>query len=183
MSMESGPFGLHKGMKFDELRCEPKEPAWWHSYDILNVPRPHSAFVRYVACIMPGFGLSSVTAHGESLEARESESELKRDFLIIRKKLEGIYGAHEISKTLDDGRRVFYGSNEWVDDLWRSGCSFNACWSEKGGSTLKNALSEVRLSANVHSDNKRLGYIALSYSFDTAAAVDSLIYGDEDGVL
>ena len=57
----AGPFGLNMGMSLKEIGGKPKKIANG-KYEIVDIPKPHSAFESYIVQVSPKSGLCWIKA-------------------------------------------------------------------------------------------------------------------------
>jgi hypothetical protein len=167
------------GMTLAEIGEQPEEivPA---KYLIEKVPKPHSAFEKYVLQITPKCGLSWIKAIGHTIQTSVYGIELQTAFESMEKKLSAIYGKGEKTDGLLPDS-IWNAPKEWMQSYLRKERHLMTEWSSGHGSTIADSLSSVRMGVFVYDTNS--GYIAIEYSFENIASAEAEKSSAEDDAL
>jgi hypothetical protein len=175
----SGPFGLWMGMTADDFSL-PLEEVSLCKFWAPEVPKPHSAFSRYLVLITPSFGLSWIKAVGPDISTSTYGIELRSAFDSMETKLTKTYGKSEISDFLIHDS-VWSEPREWMQGLLNLERVLMAEWSRDTGATLAHSLASVALV--VGATDTSTAYIAIEYSFENAADGEAEMAAMEDDAL
>ncbi len=176
----SGPFGLERGMTLSQVGPGAKklpQGKYWLS----SVPKPHSAFERYVVQIAPQSGLCWIKAIGKNVSASAYGYELESTFAELKQKLAAIYG-----KPTSEHDRLYPGSiwdepRHWMMSLKQKERVLSAFWDRKLGADVPTDMKGIYISASALSDE--IGYVSVEYSFTNEDACEAEIAKSEDSSL
>lgn len=144
------------------------------------VPKPHSAFSRYVLQITPQHGLSWVKAIGNDISTCSYGIELQSAFESMEKKLTHNYGpANQLDFLMHDS--IWNEPRDWMQALLNKERVLMSEWSKETGATLTNSLASVALVVGV--SDTSTGYIAIEYSFENISAAETEMAAMEDDAL
>lgn len=174
-----GPFGLWMGMTLAEIGEQPEEivPA---KYLVEKVPKPHSAFEKYVLQITPKCGLSWIKAIGHTIQTSAYGIELKTAFESMEKKLFATYGKGKRTDVLLPNS-IWTDPRDWMQSFLSKERYLITEWSSEHGSTIADSLSSVWMGVYVYDTNS--GYIAIEYSFENIASAEAEKASAEDDAL
>jgi hypothetical protein len=175
----SGPFGLWMGMTANDFSL-PLEEVSSCKFWAPEVPKPHSAFSRYVVVITPARGLSWIKAVGRDISTSGYGIEVQSAFEGMEAKLANAYGkSKKIDLLMHDS--IWNEPRDWMQGLLNNERFLMAEWSKDTGATLANSLASVALVVGVNDTST--GYIAIEYSFENFADAEAEIAAMEDDAL
>lgn len=173
-----GPFGVAMGMSVDEIGVAFEEVAPF-KYLLETVPKPHSAFTRYVVQAPPICGLSWLKAIGHTITTNPYGITLRTSFEEMEAKLIAAYGSGErIDILMHDS--IWNEPRDWMTGLVKGERILMTNWSVESRA-LPDSLSAIGLLA-IGLDSES-GYIAIEYSFENSASADAEIAAAEDDAL
>lgn len=176
---EAGPFGLEMGMTLKDIGGSPEQISKG-KYRITTVPKPHSAFERYVVQVGPKSGLCFIKAVGKPVETNAYGIELRSAFNNMSAKLTQIYGKQSRMDLLLPGS-IWKEPNEFMIGLLKNERKLYDVWSVEHKSSLTGNLESVALGARPLSMDT--GSITIDYSFKNKKECDAEIAAEEDGAL
>lgn len=174
-----GPFGMWMGMTISDFEAPLDEVAPC-KFIAPVVPKPHSAFERYVCAIAPRSGLSWIKAIGNTIQTSSYGIELKTSFDVMEQKLVATYGRQ---KKLDFlmYESIWNEPRDWMQSIVNKERVLMSEWSKETGALLTDSLSSVALVLGVLDTSS--GYIAIEYSFENATKAEAEIAAMEDDAL
>lgn len=174
-----GPFGLWMNMTSHDFGAPLDEIAPC-KFLIPAVPKPHSAFERYVCQITPKLGLSWIKAIGRTVETSSYGLELKAAFEGMEQKLASTYGKNKrLDFLMHDS--IWSEPRDWMQGMLSKERILMSEWSKETRATLGDSLTTVALIAGAYDTSS--GYIAIEYSFENALNADAEIAALEDDAL
>ena len=176
---KSGPFGLWMGMTKSDFEA-PLEEIAPCKFRASVVPKPHSAFDRYVCQIAPQSGLSWIKAVGKTIETSSYGIELKLAFDTMEQKLSKIYGKNNRSDLLLTGS-IWNEPRDWTQGLLSNERLLFAQWNKETKAFMADSLLSIALLSGAY--NTSQGYIAIEYTFENAAKAEVEIAALEDDAL
>jgi hypothetical protein len=179
MTARKGPFGLSKGMIASEFAGSLSEigPG---KYEATVVPKPHSAFERYIVQISPRAGLSWIKGIGRDIQTSVYGVELVAAFDAMEQKLVAAYGKQERMDFLMH-ESIWNEPREWTQAMLSKERILMSQWSKESGAALSDSLASVALVTGV--TDTSTGYIAIEYSFDNCESAEAEIASMEDDAL
>jgi len=175
----AGPFGLSEGMPKSQFKGELTELGKLR-FELLKVPKKHSAFKTYVVQFGPKSGLCGIKALSDHIDTSVYGIELKNAFNKIESKLINTYGKNEKVDRLLPGS-IWDESKDWMSSLKRKERFLIATWTEVNGSNLRDNIQAIQLSANALSTRK--GMLTLQYLFSNFNKCKTEIANLEDDAL
>lgn len=176
---EPGPFGLEMGMTLKDIGGSPEQFSKG-KYTITTVPKPHSAFERYVVKVGPKSGLCYIKAVGKPVETNAYGLELSSVFNNMSAKLTQIYGKQKKMDLLLPGS-IWNEPNDFMMGLLKDERKLYEIWSAENKSNLTGSLESVILGAKATS--KDTGIIVIDYTFKNEKECEAEIAAEEDGAL
>ena len=176
---KQGPFGLWMGMTVGDFETPPNEVAPC-KFQAPSVPKPHSAFERYICQITPNLGLSWIKALGKDVATSGYGIELKSAFEAMEQKLVTAYGKQKRMDFLMHDS-IWNEPRDWMQAMISRERVLACEWSTATGATLENSLASIALVVGAYDTSS--GYIAIEYSFENATAADAEIAALEDDAL
>ena len=174
-----GPFGLWMGMRSSDFE-QPLNEIAPCKFQAPVVPKPHSAFERYIVQVSPHAGLSWIKAIGKTIETSGYGIELKLAFDSMEQKLAATYGRQEKHDFLMH-ESIWSEPREWMQSVLSKERILMSQWSKETGASLVDSLSSVALVMGVYDTST--GYIAIEYSFENSAKAEAEIAALEDDAL
>ncbi len=174
-----GPFGLWMGMSTGDFEQALTEIAPC-MFQAPAVPKPHSAFERYIVQISPVAGLSWIKAIGKTVETSGYGVEIRSAFESMEKKLAATYGRHTKHDFLMH-ESIWSEPREWMQAVLSKERILMSQWSNESGASLTDSLSSVALVMGVYDTSS--GYIAIEYSFENIVKAEAEVAALEDDVL
>jgi hypothetical protein len=174
-----GPFGLWMEMKATDFEEPPNEIAPC-MFQAPVVPKPHSAFERYIVQVSPGAGLSWVKAIGKTIETSDYGIELKLAFDDMEQKLTATYGKQKRHDFLLH-ESIWNEPRDWMQSVLSKERVLMSQWSKESGASLVDSLSSVALVMGAYDTST--GYFAIEYSFENYVQAEAEIAALEDDVL
>ncbi|MDD5333821.1 MAG: hypothetical protein PHS32_08740 [Rhodoferax sp.] len=174
-----GPFGLWVGMTVHDFGAPLDEIAPC-KFQIPTVPKPHSAFERYVCQITPKLGLSWIKAVGKTIETSGYGVELKSAFESMEQKLATTYGKQTRLDFLMH-ESIWNEPRDWMQAVLSKERVLMSEWRKDAAATLSDSLTSVALIAGVYDTSS--GYIMIEYSFENATKAEAEIAAMEDDAL
>lgn len=167
-SLYAGPFGLSKGMSFEEVTeaCNGKRPQRIENDDryLIEPAKSHSTFKTYLAWISDEYGLYYIRAISDEITTNDYGTELKNAFYAFEPRVENAYGKGSIFDGITDKETLWKEDKYWFTALSQGARALYAEWTPKKGETvLKDDLSYVRLW--VSKASYRSGALMLDYEF------------------
>ena len=162
----SGPFGLAMGMSRDEIETaigislEPSPSPPFHFTTPL-VPRPLDGVDRYTLTVPPDAGLCHITVAGEDVSTSGDGLALRAKYDRLRDRIAGVYGEYDEI----DSVRIWDEPGNWMRAVAQNERELSATWSAAAGSTMRNNVREVSLSAQALRIPRYVGYLLLTYNF------------------
>jgi hypothetical protein len=101
VNLNASQFGLKMGMSLKEVDENAKKVGNGVYY--VSVPKPHSAFDKYVARVCPKKGLYYIKAIGKDISTNGSGHSIQTAFDGMEKKLTKAYGKHNKIDFLSSG--------------------------------------------------------------------------------
>lgn len=170
------PFGLKMGMSIDQIDPDAIE-AKPGIYIVTKVPKPHSAFDRYVVRVGPETGLFWIKALGGNLDTDSFGIDLRFQFYKMKEKLEKVYGECVIRDELFHGS-IWNDPNDFMMSLLKGERILACLWDQPKG---EDDIESLTLLAKALKTD--IGYIAIEYSLKNMKEGESEISALEDGVL
>ncbi|BET58513.1 hypothetical protein [Geobacter sp. 60473] len=174
-----GPFGLWMGMTMNDFES-PLEEITPCKFITPVVPKPHSAFERYVCTIAPQSGLSWLKAVGKSIQTNIYGVELKTSFDVMEQKLIATYGQQKKLDFLMPGS-IWNEPRDWMQSIINKERVYMSEWSKETGASLTDSLVSVALVLGAFDTSS--GYIAIEYTFENANRAEDEIAAMEDDAL
>lgn len=174
-----GPFGLWMGMFISDFDA-PLEEIAPCKFMVPVVPKPHSAFERYVCQISPQSGLSWIKAIGKTIATSSYGVELKSAFDAMEQKLAATYGRQKKFDFLMH-ESIWNEPRDWMQAILNKERVLISEWNKDTGASLADSLTSVALVLGVFDTSS--GYIAIEYSFENAAQAEAEIAAMEDDAL
>lgn len=174
----AAPFGVSMGMSIKNIDKNAKEVSSSY-YVTKKVPKPHSAFDKYIINATPKAGVCVIKAIGKEISASDNGVQLKKEFNEMERKLSNVYR---------DGYAVdmVMPSSEWKDpkDFMMSLATkeriLKAVWSSESSDLGRN-LSNIVLSVNTNELNS--GHIFVEYVFyNKERCIEELYLQDESAL-
>lgn len=182
-SIYAGPFGLEKGMSFDEVKeaCGGREPVSADNGAYIIIPtKPHPYFVRYIAWIDPKEGLHYIKAIGSDISTNGYGIEVRSKFDSLETTLSKTYGTCDRTNVLLPGS-IWRDADDWMMAISKKERYMMSAWEKKYGSSLPDSITGVYMA--VYASSSYSGYICLEYEFSNNAKVEAAKKADEDSVL
>lgn len=167
-ALYAGPFGLSKGMTFEEVTeaCNGKRPIRLENDDryLIEPAKTHSTFKTYCAWISEDYGLYYIRAVSDEIMTNDYGTELKKAFYSFEPRIEKIYGTGHVFDDITDKDSVWTDDKYWFKSLSQGARELYAEWSpKKGEKVLKDDLSYIRLW--VTESGYKSGILLLDYEF------------------
>jgi hypothetical protein len=178
MSLNASQFGLKMGMSLNQIDKNAKKVGNGLYY--VSVPKPHSAFSKYVIRICPKKGLYYIKAIGKDISTNGSGYAIQTAFEDMEEKLTKAYGKHQKIDFLSSGS-LWDESHYWMMGLLKQDRYLLAHWNKKEGSRLKDNLSSVILGVSALSQEK--GYISIDYTYSNSVECEKELAAMEDDAL
>ncbi|MCR5188965.1 MAG: hypothetical protein K6C97_08515 [Treponema sp.] len=182
ISVFAGPFGLSKGMTYDQVKeaCGGREPVKVAEGRYLIVPtKPHPYFTRYVAWIDAKEGLNYIKAIGADISTNGYGIELRSKYDSIEASLSKNYGTGDKTSLLLPGS-IWDDPDDWMKALEKKERYLMTIWSKKYGSTLPEEITSICIAACAESSSS--GYVCLEYEFSNHETVSAAEKEAEDSV-
>lgn len=179
VKQKNGPFGLWMGMTKNDFES-PLEEIAPCKFRASVVPKPHSAFDRYVCQIAPQSGLSWIKAVGKTIETSSYGIELKLAFDAMEQKLSKIYGKNNRSDILLTGS-IWNEPRDWMQGLLSNERLLFSQWNKETKASMTDSLLSIALLSGAY--NTSQGYIAIEYIFENTAKAEVEIAALEDDAL
>jgi len=167
------------GMTSGDFEQPPTEIAPC-KFQVPVVPRPHSAFERYVVQISPVAGLSWIKAIGKNVGTSGYGVEVKSAFELMEQKLAVTYGKQKKHDFLMHGS-IWNEPRDWMQAVLSKERILMSQWDKETGASLTDSLSSVALVMGVYDTSS--GYIAIEYSFENYDRAEAEIAALEDDAL
>ncbi|MBT5935706.1 hypothetical protein [Sulfurimonas sp.] len=178
VNLNASQFGLKMGMSLKQIDKNAKKVG--NGVYFISVPKPHSAFDKYVARICPKKGLYYIKAIGKDISTNGSGYSLQTAFDNMEAKLTKAYGKHNKIDFLSSGS-LWDKSHYWMMGLLKQDRYLIANWNKKEGSKLKDNLSSVGLGVSALSQEK--GYISIDYTYSNSEECEKELAAMEDDAL
>jgi hypothetical protein len=156
----TGPFGLHMGMRLEEIGVPEKSTYELHQFD--NLPSGHPFFTKYMLSIAPTAGLFHVNAWQEFHDGNASEANLRGTFEELRGAFEEFFGS---STAVDESRFI-----EGIRCL-----ELSAVWTRSRGARLYDDVTTIILS--VHQDHRTYGTVKAQFFYSNFLRAQSEVQG------
>ncbi len=178
-SLSAGPFGLEQGQTIEEIApaAEEVKPG---IYVTTIVPKPHSAFEKYVLRISPKGGLYWVKGIGKDISTNRYGHSLKSDFDSLKEKLEKNYGKGELVDFLLTGS-IWDEPEDYMTALAKDERVLMCSWENKSGTPIMDDIASLGLIASALSNES--GYLSVEYSFTNKEQCEAEIAALEDDAL
>jgi hypothetical protein len=167
LQAQQGPFGLTAGISKQSiekaagpLTAIDGQP---YIYATKKVPNPLTHFENYGLEILPKAGLCQIRAIGVDVTTSSHGIELVAKFNELAKLLEAGYGKYERGDFLRRGS-IWKEPEDWMMGLVKKERVLQGAWGESEGSTLKNQVKQILLTAVATRSDR--GYLTLQYKFD-----------------
>ncbi|WP_296270197.1 hypothetical protein [Pseudomonas sp. UBA6323] len=144
------------------------------------VPKPHSAFERYIVQITPNAGLSWVKSLGHTISTNRFGLTLLTAFNSMEEKLSAAYGGKIRTDFLMDGS-IWNEPQDWMQALQLRERFLGVTWDNSTGANLKDSLSSIYLGATAV--DTECGFIFIEYSFENSSQAEAEIAASEDDAL
>lgn len=174
-----GPFGLWMGMGSGDFEQTLNEIAPC-KFQAPSVPKPHSAFERYVTQVSPLAGLSWIKAIGKTIQTSGYGVEVRTAFEAMEQKLATTYGRQKKHDFLMHDS-IWNEPRDWMQAVLSKERVLMSEWSKASGASLTDSLSSVALVMGVYDTSS--GYIAIEYSFENIDRAEAEIAALEDDAL
>lgn len=175
----TGPFGLEMGMSLKEIDANAKQVAPG-KYVTTKVPKPHSAFDRYVVQVGKKNGLSWIKGIGKNISTNGYGLAPLNAFDIMDEKLTNQYKTGEKTNFIVSGG-IWSEPQYFMMSLLKNERFFMKIWKTEHGSELKNNIKKVGLL--IIPQSQSVGHLALEYYFSNGDACNKEIAALEDGAL
>lgn len=166
----TGPFGLHMGMSrsdIEEAIGSPIQPLEPYLFRTDRVPRQPQGMDFFVLRVMPESGLCQIRVASEDISSSSHGVELKGAYENLRDTVANSYGTYGQADFLRSGS-IWDEPEDWMMALRREERVLQAAWDRGEGSSMKNGVKQILLSARASSRSE--GYLALQYQFDNEDA-------------
>lgn len=165
----AGPFGVEMGMPLAELGTPEGEisPGMYH---FEKLPKSHPAFEGYIVQATPDQGVCWIKAIGVDIPTNEDGTEFVAAFEEMRSKLQRIYGAHDITRLLDENS-IWSEPEDFMAGILNDERLYVAHWSQDYGSDLEPPLIQIGLMAEA--TNNETGYYTVEYYFENHELCDA----------
>lgn len=181
-SLYAGPFGLEKGMNFDQIKetCGGREPIKIDEGRYYITPlKPHPYFIKYVIWVDSIEGLNYIKAIGTDISTNGYGFEVRNKYDSLEISLSKTYGDCDRTSLLLPGS-LWDEAEDWMMSLEKKERYHYSTWKTKYGSTLPDSITGIYLYANAN--NKYSGYISLEYEFSNHEKVNNAQKEIEDSV-
>jgi hypothetical protein len=176
----AGPFGLSMGMQPSEVGGTLKKQDAAGVYRANKVPTPYSAFRQYDLQFGPTTGLCRIQAVGLPLKTSADGMELRIAFTEMEERLKAQYGEYKRDDFLN-AESIWKDSHDFMIGMVKKERTLTARWSAADGSTLKEDLREITITAQApYSDE---GYISVTYKFQNIQECEKELKVARDGAL
>lgn len=167
-SQPDGPFGLAMGLSKAEVTAlvgpDLKDvEGQQYLAATAKVPRSHPRFKAYMLQVLPTAGLCAITAVGVDVRTSSHGVEMLAEFDAMVESLQAAYGDHRRNDFLRSGS-IWDEPEDWMMALSRKERVLQAVWDQDAGSSSKNRVKEVILSASTTRTDA--GYLVLQYRFE-----------------
>lgn len=164
LSASAGPFGLEKGMTYEQLLAiDPSiseiAPGY---YKLTTVPKPSPAFESYIVQIHPDHGLYFLKAIGKDIETSTYGIELKAEFDRVKKGLIAVYGEPTGSYDYLRPGSLWDEPRDWMISIIKKERVLIFAWGEDD-IPITTDIEKVFLGIDVTSTTS--GYILIEYYF------------------
>lgn len=183
-SLYAGPFGLEKGMTFEEVTeaCGGKKPYRIENDDRYYIypEKSHSRFVKYIAWISEDYGLYAVRGISDDIVTNKYGEELKSAFYAFVPRITKVYGeAEEVFDDLTehDTYYIWRDNQYWLNAFKDGGRDLYARWMSEDGSPLKDDVYRILLWTSSSGYNNTV--LLIDYEFTNIMEVKN----QEDEVL
>ncbi|MEM8933140.1 MAG: hypothetical protein AAGE94_18275 [Acidobacteriota bacterium] len=175
----AAPFGLRLGAELSELKIE-TEPVVPGKYIVDSVPRPHSAFDKYVLQVAPQIGLCWIKAIGNEIATSSHGIQLRTAFEDMQGKLASSYGDSELTDFLLTGS-LWDAPEHFMMGLLKKERLLAAEWSRQHGSELPEDIDKIFLA--IQPSGTDSGFLVIEYSLSNFEACEAAIARQEDSAL
>lgn len=164
----SGPFGLRMGMSRVEIESvigAPIKPVESNAnlFSTATVPRPSDRVEHYVLLVLPNAGLCQIRAAEVDISSSSHGVELRNAYEDLRDAVANAYGQYGEVNFLRSGS-IWDEPEDWMMGLLRNERILQADWASAEGSSMRNDVKEVLLTARAQSRSE--GYLLLQYKFE-----------------
>jgi len=174
----AGPFGLEKGLKKTDLKLGNEVAPFL--FEIVDVPKRHSAFPLVYARIAPENGLFAIRALGSPISTNGAGLEVKGEFDRILEKLTKTYGNPErIDQVLPGG--IYTEFSDWMMSINTNERYYGSSWRKENGLELPNSIELISL--DIFAEDQWSGQLRLDYTFDNSKDGNTEIDNLEDDAL
>lgn len=178
----AGPFGLEKGMSFNEIKkaCGGKEPVKVdEGIYYVEPPKQHPLFDKYVAFIDEKEGLHFLKGIGKDITTSGYGFDLKNNFEDLEKSVSKTYGKDYKLDVLLPGS-IWDEPKDFMMSLLKEERALMAEWSKDYGSTIPDDIESICIAA--YAVNSSTGYLVIEYSFTNHNSIKARKTAEEDSV-
>lgn len=181
-SIFAGPFGLEKGMSYEQVKqaCGGREPVSVGENRYLIIPvKQHPYFVRYVAWIDSKDGLNYIKAIGADISTNGYGLEVRSKYDSLEASLCKTYGKCDRTSILMPGS-IWNDPDDWMKALEKKDRYLMTTWKNKDGANLPDDIVGIYLAASANSSSS--GYICLEYEFSNHEKIEAAKKEADDSV-